>query len=465
MNPLFEKSVYVARREKLAQKVQSGIILFLGNNESPMNYPANCYTFRQDSNFIYYFGLTAPSLAAVIDIDENRTILFGDDVTIDDIIWVGDQPAIRDLAAQVGVTESMPLAKLEDYLATNSNRKIHFVKQYRFDNQITLANLLKKNVNKVNNYASIDLIKAIVSMRSVKEDREIAEMEKAADMAYTMHTTVQRNCKVGGSEHRLVGLADGVATGYGNGISFGIILSQHGEIFHNADHNVKLKSGKLLLMDAGIEGLMNYCSDYTRTFPVNGKFTEKQRNIYEIVLKANMAGIKMVKAGTPYRDIHFAAAEIIMQGLKDLGLMKGDVKEGVRLGAHALFFPHGLGHQIGLDVHDMEGLGEDYVGYDEEFKRSELFGTCNLRMARRLEPGIVMTVEPGIYFIPKLIEMWRAEKHLADFINYSKLDSYLNFGGIRVEDCVAVTEKGHKVLGKAIPKTVAELEATIGIDA
>lgn len=462
MNPLFEKSVYVARREALARKMGSGLLLFLGNNDSPMNYPANCYNFRQDSNFIYYFGLTAPSLAAIIDVDNNRTILFGDDFTIDDIIWVGDQPSISTLAAQVGISESMPMAKLQDYLDQNASRKVHFTKPYRFDHQITMANLLKKNVNEIKNFASIELHKAIISMRSIKEAREIEEMEKAADMAYNMHTTVMHNTKVGTTEHHLVGLADGVANGEGTGFSFPIILTQHGEIFHNTDHNVALQDGKLLLMDAGVEGLMNYCSDKTRTYPTNGKFTQKQKDIYEIVLKANMEGINLVKAGTPYRDIHFAAAEIVMQGLKDLGLMKGDVKEGVRLGAHALFFPHGLGHQLGLDVHDMEGLGEDYVGYNDEFKRSDIFGTCNLRMARHLEPGMVMTVEPGIYFIPKLIEMWRAEGHLADFINYDKLDSYLDFGGIRIEDDVLVTETGHRVLGKAIPKTVAELETVVG---
>lgn len=460
MNPLFEKSVYVARREELARKMGSGILLFLGNNDAPMNYPANTYNFRQDSNFIYYFGLSAPSLAAIIDIDENRTILFGDDFTIDDIIWVGDQPSISTLAAQVGISESMPMARLEEYLS--GSRRVHFTKQYRFDNQITMANLLKKSVNEINEFASIELHKAIIAMRSIKEEREIAEMEAAADMAYEMHTSVMRNCRLGATEHRLVGVAEGVANGEGNGLSFPIILTQHGEIFHNTDHNVALQEGKLLLVDAGVEGLMNYCSDKTRTYPVTGRFTQKQKEIYEIVLKANMEGIELVKAGTPYRDIHFAAAEVVMQGLKDLGLMKGDVKEGVKLGAHALFFPHGLGHQLGLDVHDMEGLGEDYVGYNDEFKRSDIFGTRNLRMARHLEAGMVMTVEPGIYFIPKLIEKWRSENHLTDFINYDKLDSYLDFGGIRIEDDVLVTPTGHRVLGKAIPKSVAELEAIVG---
>ena len=462
MNPLFDKKVYIARREALIHKVGTGIILFPGNHDAPMNYPANTYNFRQDSNFLYYFGLAVPSLAALIDIDENRTILFGDDFTIDDIIWVGDQPSISTLAAQVGVTESMPTAKLADYLAKNAHRRIHFTKAYRADTRIELANLLNQDVNQVNSGASVELIKAIVSMRSVKEDIEIEEMEKAANMAYDLHTTVMRHCKAGATEHQLVGMADGVANGQGNGFSFPIILTQHGEIFHNTDHNVALQEGKLLLVDSGVEGLMNYCSDFTRTYPVSGKFTQKQKDIYEIVLRANMEGINLVKAGTPYRDIHFAAAEIVAQGMKDLGLMKGDVKEAVRLGAHALFFPHGLGHQLGLDVHDMEGLGEDYVGYNDEFKRSELFGTANLRMARHLEPGMVMTVEPGIYFIPKLIEMWSNEKRHKDFICYEKLHDYLDFGGIRIEDDVLVTPNGHHILGQAIPKQVSELESIIG---
>ena len=461
MNPLFEKSVYVTRRQKLAESLRSGIVLFLGNNDAPMNYPANCYNFRQDSNFIYYFGLTAPNLAAIIDLDENKTILFGDDFTIDDIIWVGEQPSMQMLAEQVGIAESKPMSQLATYIDKNIHRTIHFTKQYRYDNQIILANLLHKNVNEVNDGYSTDLVKAIVSMRSIKEQREIEEMEKAADMAYEMHTLIMRNCCVGTTEHHLVGLAEGVANGLGTGVSFPIILTQHGEIFHNTDHNVALNNGKLLLMDAGIEGLMNYCSDYTRTYPVNGKFTNQQKEIYEIVLMANMNCIELVQKGTPYRDVHDAASEIIAQGLKDLGLMKGDVKDAVRCGAHALFFPHGLGHMIGLDVHDMEGLGEDYVGYNDEFHRSELFGTRNLRMARRLEPGMVITVEPGIYFIPQLIKQWRTEKYHTDFINYDRLDAYLDFGGIRIEDCVTVTEVGHKVLGKAIPKKVADLEAII----
>ncbi|MDD4395377.1 MAG: aminopeptidase P family protein [Bacteroidales bacterium] len=459
MNPLFNSSVYAQRREKLAKQVNSGIILFLGNNEAPMNYNSNCYRYRQDSSFLYFFGLATAGLSAIIDIDENKTIIFGDDFTIDDIIWVGNQPAIRTLAEQVAVKETMSTDKLADYLSKNSHRKIHYTLPYRHDNQIVLSRLLNIPVQELGKNISVELTKTIVALRSIKEDCEIAEMEKACNIAHEMHSTVIKSCKLGVSEQYLMGLAEGISLQKGNGPSFQIILTQHGEIFHNLDHNVDLQKGRLLLMDAGAENPMNYCSDTTRTMPVGGKFTSKQQDIYEIVLKGNMCGIDMVKAGIPYRDVHFAVAEIVAQGLKDLGLMKGDVKEAVQLGAHALFFPHGLGHMVGLDVHDMENLGEDFVGYNDTFQRSNIFGTRNLRMARTLEPNMVITVEPGIYFIPQLIEMWKNENHLTDFINYDKVAQYLDFGGIRIEDCVCVKENGHKILGPHLPKAVDELTA------
>lgn len=462
MNPIFNSSVYCQRRENLAKQVQSGIILFLGNNDAPMNYKSNCYRYRQDSNFLYFFGLAAAGLSAIIDIDENRTIIFGDDFTIDDIIWVGDQPAIATLAAQVGVSETKPTNELANYLNHNKHRKIHFIKPYRHDNQIQLSQLLHWPISELSNQFSIELTKAIVNLRAIKEQRELDEMEKACQLGYKMHTSVMQACKPGISEQFLMGLAEGISLQEGNGPSFQIILTQHGEIFHNLDHNVDLQKGRLLLMDAGAENSMHYCSDSTRTMPVGGQFTSRQQEIYEIVLKGNMTGIDMVRAGIAYRDVHFAVAEIVAQGLKDLGLMKGDIKEAVRLGAHALFFPHGLGHMIGLDVHDMENLGEDFVGYNDTYHRSDIFGTCNLRMARTLEPNMVITVEPGIYFIPKLIEMWKAEKHLIDFINYEKVMEYLDFGGIRIEDCVCVTETGHKVLGPHLPKGVTELQEMLG---
>lgn len=376
MNPLFEKTVYQNRREKLTQSVQHGIAVFLGNHEAPMNYPDNTYNFRQDSDFLYFFGLSIADIAAIIDFDAHKSIIFGNDFTIDDIIWMGDQPTIASLAEKVGVTDTMPLAKLAEYIqkAQQNGRKVHFTPMYRGDNQIWLSNLTGINVNHIREAASLELIKGIVALRSAKEQCEIDEMDKACEIGVKMHTAVMRRCVAGESERELAGLAEGIALSYGNGISFPVILSQHGETLHNHLHNGILQEGNMLLMDAGAEGLMNYCSDYTRTLPVGGKFTTKQQEIYEIVLKANLDAIDAAHPGMYNKELHRLSCEVIAQGLKDLGLMKGDVKEAVELGAHALFMVHGLGHQIGLDVHDMEGLGQIHVGYDETVQPSKIFG-------------------------------------------------------------------------------------------
>lgn len=464
MNPLFEPSVYQNRRAKLTQSVGHGIAVFLGNHEAPMNYPDNTYNFRQDSDFLYFFGLSIADIAAVIDFDANRSIIFGNDFEIDDIIWMGDQPTIASLAEKVGVTETMPMAKLADYVkdAQDKGRKVHFTPQYRGDNQIWMANLTGINVNNIREAASLELIKGIVALRSTKEQCEIDEMDKACEIGVKMHTAVMRRCVEGTTERELAGLAEGIALSYGNGISFPVILSQHGETLHNHLHNGILKNGNMLLMDAGAEGLMNYCSDYTRTMPVGGRFTTKQQEIYEIVLKANMGAIDVAKPGMYNKELHRYSCEIIAQGLKDLGLMKGDVKEAVELGAHALFMVHGLGHQIGLDVHDMEGLGQIHVGYDETVRPSNIFGWASLRMARELKPGFVVSIEPGIYFIPHLIDIWRKENKFADFINYDVVEKYKDFGGIRIEDDLLITETGHRVLGPHLPKGVDEMAEIIG---
>ncbi len=463
MNPIFETAVYRQRRENLKREINSGILLFLGNEESSMNYPSNAYRYRQDSNFIYFFGIWTAGLAAIIDVDEDREIIFGDDYEIDDIIWMGDQPSIRSLADHVGVKEVFPKAKLMKYLqeAMQKGRKIHFTPPYRDHNKITLSNLTNFNINEIGDKASVELIKAVVKLRSIKESVEIAEIEKACEMGVEMHKAVMRRCHAGVQELELVGLAEGTALAKGNGAPFPVILSQHGETLHNHIHNEVLEEGRLLLVDAGVEGLMGYSSDYTRTLPVGGVFTQKQREIYEIVLKANLGGIEAAKPNIYYKEVHRIASEIIAAGLKELGLMKGDVKEAVEQGAHALFFPHGLGHQMGLDVHDMEDLGEDYVGYDETIQRSKLFGWSSLRMARELKPGFVITVEPGIYFIPKLIDIWKNENRFEQFINYDKVEEYRHFGGIRIEDDVLITENSHRVLGSHLPKTVLELEEII----
>lgn len=464
MNPLFAPSIYQNRREKLTQKVGNGIAVFLGNHEAPMNYPDNTYNFRQDSDFLYFFGLSIADVAAVIDFDNHQSILFGNDFQIDDIIWMGDQPTLASLAEMIGADETRPLAKLADYIhdAQAKGRKVHFTPQYRGDNQIWLSNMTGINVNNIREAASLELIKGIVDLRSTKEACEIEEMDKACEIGVKMHTAVMRRCVAGVSERELAGLAEGIALSYGNGISFPVILSQHGETLHNHNHNGILQTGNMLLMDAGAEGLMNYCSDYTRTLPIGGKFTTQQKEIYDIVLKSNMSAIDAAKPGMYNRDLHQLSCEIIAQGLKELGLMKGDVKEAVTVGAHALFMPHGLGHQIGLDVHDMEGLGQIHVGYDDTIRPSQIFGWASLRMARELKPGFVVSIEPGIYFIPHLIDIWKNEQKFAEFINYDEVEKYKNFGGIRIEDDLLITETDHRVLGPHLPKGVDELAAIIG---
>lgn len=462
MNPLFDSKVYQNRRAKLTQLMKEDIALFLGNEESPMNYPSNQYKQRQDSNFLYFFGLSLSNFAAVIDFDNEQTILFGTDFEIDDIIWMGDQPKVQDLAARVGITETRPMAELAGYIAAQKGRKIHFTPPYRAENKIALSKLTSIAIDDLKASASVALIKSIVSLREIKDEFEIQEIEKACVIGHKMHTEVMKNCRVGKTEQELFGIAEGITLSYGNGVSFPIILSQHGETLHNHNHNQVLEDGKLLLMDAGAENLMNYSSDNTRTFPVNGKFTPKQKAIYEIVLKANVEGINACKPGIRYREIHKLAMTIITDGLKALGLMKGDTEAAVEAGATALFMPHGLGHQMGLDVHDMEDLGENYVGYDDTIQRSKIFGWGSLRMAKELRPGHVLTVEPGIYFVPHLIDIWKNEKKFEEYINYDKVEEYRDFGGIRIEDDVLITETGHRILGPAIPKTVEELENFIG---
>ncbi|MCQ2285495.1 MAG: aminopeptidase P family protein [Bacteroidales bacterium] len=455
---MFPTQVYQNRRDSLKKNIQSGVAVFLANEEAPMNYPSNTYRYRQDSNFLYFFGLSISGLAAVIDFDEGREIIFGDDFGIDDIIWMGPQPTVRELAEKVGVKETRPMGKLADYL---KGRKVHFTPPYRFDNMIKLSKLTGIAIEELKSSASVELIKGIVALRSAKDSYEIEQMEDAGVIGVKMHTEVMRHCRPGVCERELAGLAEGIANSYGEGISFPVILSQHGETLHNHAHNGILTDGNFLLMDAGAENKMNYCSDHTRTYPVNGKFTQKQKEIYEIVLKANMEGIAHAQPGINYLDVHFIAAEIIAKGLTDLGIMKGDPNEAAHNGAYALFCPHGLGHQLGLDVHDMEDLGENYVGYDETISRSNLFGISALRMARELREGFIITVEPGIYFVPELIDIWKSEKKFADFINYDKVEEYRTFGGIRIEDDVLITKDGHKVIGPHLPKAVDELENII----
>jgi len=460
---MFEKEIYINRRNKLKGKVSDGIALFLGNLESPMNYPDNTYHFRQDSSFLYFFGLDFPGLAGVIDFDSGEDYIYGNDVGIDDIIWMGPQVTIRENAAKAGVNNTDSLVRMNDFIseAIKKGRKIHILPPYRGENKIWLEQLLGISAMRIGEYASVELIKAVVDLRSVKEPGEIEEIKKACAVGYEMHVTAMKMAKPGVWEQKIAGTIEGIAAAGGGTIAFPIILSQNGETLHNHDHSQILKEGRLMVTDAGAESLMHYASDFTRTVPVGGKFTQKQREIYEIVLAANNQATALTRPGVTYLSVHLAAAEVLASGLKDLGLMKGDVKEAVANGAHALFMPHGLGHMMGLDVHDMEDIGQIYVGYDDETRPSTQFGTAALRLGRRLQPGFVITNEPGIYFIPALIDQWQRDKTNADFINFDKVNDYRDFGGIRLEDDILVTESGSEIIGERVPVHPDEVEKMV----
>jgi Xaa-Pro aminopeptidase len=462
---MFDKQVYINRRLNLRKKIRSGLILVPGNNESPMNYPKNTYRFRQDSNFLYFFGLDLPGFVGVIDIEEGKDCLYGNDFDLDDIIWMGPQPTVNELGQSVGIPCTHPMKELASTLqrAIRNGRKIHFLPQYRTENILMIDRLMGISPALVGQYASTELVKAVVSLRSIKEPVEIAEIDKACDVGYLMHTTAMRLAKAGVPEQELVGAIEGIAIGKGYMTSFPIILSQNGETLHNHDHSQVLKSGRMLLTDAGAEIASHYASDNTRTIPVDGKFTPTQKDIYSIVLDALNKGIELSKPGVTNQSIHLETAKVITAGLKNLGIMKGDVDEAVANGAHAMFFPHGLGHMMGLDVHDMEDLGENNVGYDDEISRIDQFGTAFLRLGRRLQTGFALTVEPGIYFVPALIEKWKSEKINSSFINYDKAMEYIGFGGVRLEDDILITETGSRILGaKRIPVTIEEIESIVG---
>jgi len=449
----------------LRATVGEGLILIAGNEESAMNYRANTYHFRQDSSFLYFFGINRPGFYGICDVDNDRDTLYGDDFTIDDIIWMGEQPSVSDLAASVGVGSSAPVSELSNVLkqALRSGRKVHLLPGYRGDHIIKLAHLMDMAHKDVDKLISRELIQAVVKLRSVKDQYEIAEIEKAVEVAWIMHTTAMKMAYPGNFERELAGAIEGIALSHGGPVSFPVILSMDGQTLHNHYHGNELTEGRMVVCDAGAETEMCYASDITRTYPVGGKFSDQQKDIYNIVLKANVETIMASIPGRTYREIHLMAARIIAGGLKELGIMKGDMDEAVAAGAHALFFPHGLGHMLGLDVHDMEGLGENFVGYSESLKRSNQFGLAYLRMGRELEPGFVLTNEPGCYFIPALIDQWKGEKKHAQFINYKEVEKYRGFGGVRIEDDVLITDTGSRILGRPIPKTVDEVEETMQV--
>lgn len=460
---MFSKEIYTNRRNRLKSKISTGIALFMGNVDVGMNYADNTYYFRQDSTFLYFFGLDYQGLAGIIDFESGEEILFGDDFTIDDIIWMGPQPLLKENAASVGISYTHPFGKLNNFIskAISQGRKIHFTPPYRGKNIIKLSELLNILPAKVKEQASLTLIKACIALRSIKEPCEIEEMERHMQTAYRMHTTAMKLAHAGNNEQQITGMVEGISMSGGGMVSFPVICSVRGETLHNHYHGNTLKQGDLLLLDAGSESPLHYATDHTRTSPVGGKFTPKQKDIYQIVLDANNNALAATKPGITYKEVHLLAARTIASGLKSLGLMKGDVDEAVSVGAHALFMPHGLGHMIGLDVHDMEDYNDTLVGYDEETQRSTQFGLAALRLGRRLQPNFVVTNEPGIYFIPALIDQWNAEGKFANFINYNKLESYKSFGGIRLEDDILITETGSRILGNRIPIDPDEVEKMV----
>lgn len=458
---LFPKQTYIERRQRLRELVGSGLILLPGNNDSPMNYPANAYKFRQDSSFLYFYGQHRDGLAGVIDADTGREILVGDEIDIDDIVWYGSVTSVKEMAEETGVAEVMPMAALATLVAeaAGQGRTIHFLPPYRHDTMIQLHDLLGIHPSQQRAKASRQLIDAVVKLRSRKSAEEIEELERASAIGYEMHTTAMRLCRPGVTEQFIAGTLDGIAAAHGSIVSFQSIVSQHGEILHGYPKPRPLESGRLLLCDAGAETLEHYCSDHTRTTPVSGTFTRKQREIYDIVADCHDLALTAARPGVRWWDVHMDVCRLMTDRLKSLGLMKGDTEEAIRAGAHALFLPHGLGHMMGMDVHDMEGLGQVFVGYDEETRPSSQFGTASLRFARRLEEGFVVTDEPGIYFIPDLIDLWRTNGTNADFLCFDAIEKYKDFGGIRIEDDVLITADGCRFLGRErIPYHAEEVE-------
>ncbi len=464
---MFTKETYIQRRQELKKLVGKGIIILFGNNESPANFPSNgYYPFRQDSSFLYYFGQKRDGLVGVIDIDNDKEILIGNDIDIDDIVWYGKVESVKGMADSVGVANTAPLKELQKMTndALRNHRVIHFLPPYRADIQLQIFDLLGIHPKQQKEAASMDLIKAIVKMRSTKTAEEIEELERASVIGYKMHTTAMRLTKPGLTEKYISGQVDGVAHSFGSMVSFPTIFTQHGEILHGSPSMAELEAGRLVLCDAGGETLNHYCSDHTRTYPVNGKFTQRQLDIYNIVVECHDAALQYAKPGIEYREVHFDICKIIFNRMKELGLTKGNTDDAVAAGAHAIFLPHGLGHMMGMDVHDMESFDQINVGFDDETRPNvNQFGTSALRMGRRLGENFVVTDEPGIYFIPALIDEWKAKNHCGDFLNFDKIEAYKDFGGIRIEDDLLITKDGCKFIGKDripyYPKDIEEFMA------
>ncbi|MBC8346429.1 MAG: aminopeptidase P family protein [Candidatus Marinimicrobia bacterium] len=450
---MFSANTYQKRRKDLCKVIKKGMVLLPGNMPVPMNYPSNHLRFRQDSSFLYYCGLDYPNLNLVIDADSGESTLFGDDLTVSDIVWEGERTSIQELAKMAGIDHFLQNKELPNSVQSKKE-SIHYLPQYRADQKSFINRFFNGN----GRGSSKKLIQAVIRQRSIKSEEEIIEIEEGLVITAEMHKLAMMLTRPGTKEQTVVGQIEGFALSYGRRMAYPVIFSVRGEILHNNDYFNTMKTGQLVLNDSGAESPLHYASDITRTFPVDGQFNNRQKAIYNIVHEMQSEAFKYCEPGKSYKDAHLKAASIAVEGLKARGLMKGNVKDAVDAGAHALFFPHGLGHMLGLDVHDMEGLGEDLVGYDDKKDRSDQFGLAYLRLAKKLEPGFVLTVEPGIYFIPHLIDQWKADKKHINFINYDALEDYRNFGGIRIEDNIVITKDGYRILGPPIPKTIEEIE-------
>ena len=457
---MFSKETYTERRKTLAASVSGGIILLPGNEESPMNYTDNTYHFRQDSTFLYYFGVDQPSLTGIIDADSGQSFLFGDELTIEMIVWTGVLPSLVSLGEQVGVDQLLASSELQALLrgAMTAKRPIHFLNPYRTDILLKISAWLGVAHPKVADLNSLELTKAVVAQREIKTEEEIAELDRAVNITADMHLAAMRFARPGMRESEVDAKVAEVALSANGNLAFPIIATINGQTLHNHYHGNTIRSGDLFLLDAGAETENHYGGDLSSTFPVDPEFTSLQKEIYQLSLDAHMAAVSMLKPGTLFKDVHLTACRSIFEGLKSFGLTTGDTDEAVEAGAHALFFPCGTGHMMGLDIHDMENLGEQWVGYDGVPKSTQ-FGLKSLRLGKELRPGYVMTVEPGIYFIPELIDQWKTEAYHSQFLNYKEIEKFRNFGGLRNEEDFLITEKGARRLGKALPLTIEGVEA------
>lgn len=454
---MFSKETYVQRRAELKRRVGSGLLLFLGNDDCGMNYADNTYRYRQDSTFLYYFGLPFAGLAAVIDVDNDREIIFGDELTIDDIVWMGTQPTLHEKAHSVGVDQVLPSGQLRDVLdkALAARQPVRYLPTYRPEHRIKLWRLL--DVKPGDEKPSVEFIRGVVDMRNHKTPEEIAEIEKACDVTADMHIAATEAIRPGMHEYEIAALIEYIAGKNNCPLSFPTICTVHGETLHNHYHGNVIKPGDMVLIDAGAERPSGYAGDMSSTICAGKTFTPRQKSIYDIQVASHLAAVEMLRPGVPFLNVYERAAEVICAGMKDLGILKGDPRDAVAAGAHAMFFQCGLGHMMGLDVHDMENLGEVYVGYDGKPKSTQ-FGRKSLRLARPLEEGFVLTIEPGVYFIPELIDLWQGQGLFTDFINYDELNKWRDFGGIRNEEDYLITADGARRLGKKIPLTTEEVE-------